>query len=180
MSDLTSTSNSFSPSQIAGLLQATSTILRAEAGALEPAQLQWRPAPDVWCINEVIGHLIEAEERGFAGRIRTILASEMPEFATWDQPAVARARNDCTRDGRALLREFAALRASSITRVESLQPGQLNRSGHHPVVGVLTVNDLLHEWVFHDRMHLQQVLDIVKALVWPHMGNSRRFSAPED
>ena len=180
MSDLTSMSNSFSPSQVAGLLQATSTILRAEAGALEPAQLQWRPAPDVWCINEVIGHLIEAEERGFAGRIRTILATERPEFATWDQPAVARARNDCTGDGRALLREFAALRASSITLVESLQPGHLNRSGHHPVVGVLTVNDLLHEWVFHDRMHLQQVLDIGKALVWPHMGNSRRFSAPED
>jgi hypothetical protein len=43
----------------------------------------------------------------------------------------------------------------------------------------LTVNDLLHEWVFHDRSHLQQVFDIVKALMWPRMGNSQRFSAAE-
>jgi hypothetical protein len=44
----------------------------------------------------------------------------------------------------------------------------------------LSVRDLLHEWVFHDRSHLQQIFDIVKALMWPHMGNSRRFSSQQD
>ena len=30
----------------------------------------WRPAPGEWSANECVGHLIEAERRGFAGRIR--------------------------------------------------------------------------------------------------------------
>ena len=33
----------------------------------------WRPEPGEWSANECVGHLIEAERRGFAGRIRTIL-----------------------------------------------------------------------------------------------------------
>ncbi len=169
----------FPPVLITALLQASLTMLTVEVRALTGEQRRWRPGPDVWCVNEVIGHLIEAEQRGFAGRIRAILQEDYPTFATWDQPAVARARQDCERDGELLLQEFTALRQASIGLVEPLTPTELARAGYHPMVGELTVRDLLHEWVFHDRSHLQQVLELVKALQWPHMGNSRRFSAPQ-
>jgi hypothetical protein len=168
-----------SPTEVAALLRAGLETLTAEINALSLAQLSWRPAPDDWCINEVVGHLIEAERRGFAGRIRGILAQDHPQFEPWDQPAVARARGDCARDGRALLSEFTRLRAESLQLVASLAPDQLDRSGRHPDVGELRVRDLLHEWVFHDRAHIQQVLDNVKALVWPWMGNSRRYTRPQ-
>ena len=36
--------------------------------------------------------------------------------------------------------------------------------------------DLLHEWVYHDRNHVQPILQNVKLLMWPEMGNTRRFS----
>ncbi len=70
------------------------------------------------------------------------------------------------------------LRAASIRLLEGLVPEQHARSGHHPVVGDITVQDLLAEWVFHDRTHLQQILDTVKALAWPQMGNCRKFTDP--
>jgi len=54
----------------------------------------WRPAPEEWCVNEVIGHLIEAERRGFGGRIRTILGADNPGLEGWDSAAVARSRGD--------------------------------------------------------------------------------------
>jgi hypothetical protein len=168
------------PASAAALLRAVPGMLTAELSALSQAQLSWRPAPGAWCINEIVGHLIEAEQRGFAGRIRTILAHDRPELVAWDQPAVASARGDCERDGRALLAEFAQRRADSLRLVESLLPDQLDRSGRHPKVGELRVRDLLHEWIFHDRAHIQQIHDNVKALVWPWMGNSRRFSQPQD
>jgi len=169
-----------SPAEVAALLRTASEMVQAEIGALSQAQLIWRPAPDEWCINEVIGHLIEAERRGFAGRIRLILEKDHPQFEPWDQPAVARERGDCAHDGRTLLREFVRIRAESLSLVEELRPDQLDRAGQHPVVGELRVRDLLHEWVFHDCAHIQQLLDNVKALIWPHMGNSRRFSRPEE
>ncbi|HEX9369714.1 MAG TPA: DinB family protein [Roseiflexaceae bacterium] len=168
-----------SPQDAAGLLRATLEAVKAEVGALSQAQLRWRPAPDAWCVNEVLGHLIEAERRGFAGRIRLILAQSGPLFETWDQPAVAQARGDCARDGYELLREFEQVRQDSLDLVAQLTHDQLDRSGRHPTVGMLRVRDLLHEWIFHDRAHVKQILDNVGALMWPHMGNSRRFSQPE-
>ena len=54
----------------------------------------------------------------------------------------------------------------------------MGRSGRHPKVGSLTVSDVLHEWVHHDRNHLKQIMSNVQALAWPHMGNAQRFSAP--
>ncbi len=164
------------PEEAAGLLGAACATLRAEAGALPTAALSWHPAPGQWCVKEVVGHLIEAEQRGFAGRIRIILARDSPKLATWDQVQVARDRRDCERDMADLLNEFSKLRDASITLVRDLKDADLKLGGHHPQVGYLRVQDLLHEWVHHDRNHLKQIMANVQAFVWPHMGNAQRFS----
>ena len=163
------------PREVAQLLRATTTTLAAELAALSPHVLAWHPAPGEWCVKEVLGHLIETEQRGFAGRIRIILANEDPQFQAWDQNAVATARRDCDRDG--LLGDLATLRQDSVRLVEGLRDADLARGGHHPKVGYLKVGDLLNEWVYHDRNHVRQILANVQAYVWPHIGNSRKFSS---
>jgi DinB superfamily len=165
------------PAAIAPLLRATLATLTAEVEALSAPALAWHPAPGEWCVKEVLGHLIETERRGFAGRIRIILAGREPGLESWDQNAVAAARGDCRRDARALLGELAAMRADSVRLVEGLGPTDLARGGEHPTVGHLTVADLLNEWVHHDRNHVRQILANVQASVWPHMGNAQKFSA---
>jgi len=125
----------------------------------------------------VLGHLIESERRGFAGRIRLILAKAEPDLEGWEQGEVARARRDCERPGVALTAEFDALRRDSVALVAGLRAADLARGGQHRKVGHLRVSDLLHEWVHHDRNHLRQMLANVQAAAWPHMGNARRFSA---
>jgi hypothetical protein len=127
---------------------------------------------------EVLGHLIESEERGFAGRIRLILAEDGRRLEGWDQEAVARARGDCAREPAELVADFRALRTASRALVEGLQPADLDRRGEHPKVGTLRVRDLLHEWVHHDRNHIAQMLAVIQAAAWPHMGNAQRFSQP--
>jgi hypothetical protein len=167
------------PRQAAALLGTMPILLQAEFEAAPAALLRWRPAPGEWCLLEVVGHLIETEERGFAGRIRTILADEQPRFMTWDPSAVARARRDEERDPVELLVEFTGRRASSVALVEALTVSDLDRGGDHPEVGFLTVNDLLHEWIHHDANHLRQILANVQAYTWPQMGNAQRFSTPD-
>lgn len=173
---MTDASGALDPREAAALLRAGAAAARAEVAALPPAALAWHPAPDEWCVKEVLGHLIEAEQRGFAGRIRQILASDEPALAAWDPVAVARARRDCERDAAALLAEFETLRTASVALVAGLREADLARGGHHPQAGHLRVADLLHEWVHHDRNHLKQMLANVQAVVWPHMGNAQRFS----
>lgn len=167
------------PRQAAALLEAMPIFLRAEFEAAPAALLRWRPAPEEWCLLEVVGHLIETEERGFAGRIRTILAEERPRFMTWDPSTVARERQDEQRDPAELLAEFIGRRSSGIALVEELTAADLDRGGDHPEVGFLTVNDLLHEWIHHDANHLRQMLANIQSYTWPAMGNAQRFSVPD-
>lgn len=172
------TTQPFTPVAAAALIRAAAATIDAELSAL-PADVQaFHPAPGEWCAKEVLGHLIESERRGFAGRIRVLLERDRPALEGWDQEAVARSREDCARDGGALLDEFMKLRAESVPLVAALKPADLARGGEHPKVGFLTIGDLLHEWVHHDRNHLRQMLAAAQAYAWPHMGNAQRFSLP--
>jgi DinB superfamily len=168
--------NGFEPKQAAALLRGTIAILESEVTALPRTVLTWHPAPGEWCVNEVLGHLIEADLRGFAGRIRGMLAAPDAPLVAWDQNEVARARHDCVRDTRTLLGELTALRREGAALVDALGPADLARAAEHPKVGDLHVNDILQEWIHHDRNHLKQILANVQAYVWPAMGNAQKFS----
>lgn len=165
--------------QIADLLAAAATTVVAELTALGD-EGGWRPEPGEWSANECVGHLIEAERRGFAGRIRLILAPNRADnpvnLETWDPPEVARERRDHLRSGAELAAEFAALRTHSVSLVRGLGRAEMDRVGMHPDVGPLRVDELLGEWVHHDRNHVRQLLAVIQSRVWAQMGNARRFS----
>jgi len=169
-------SGPLSPAEIAPLLDAAMTTLRAELGALPERVLTAHPAAGEWCAKEIIGHLIEAERRGFAGRIRAILVETNPTLEGWDPDEVARARKDCVRPVAELLAELAEIRPQSAALVRGLHDADLARAALHPKVGRITVNDILQEWVHHDRNHIKQALAGVQAYVWPAMGNTQKFS----
>jgi hypothetical protein len=173
---MTDVSTPLAPGHVADLLRGTLEAIRAEVAALSPPVLRFHPAPGEWCVKEVLGHLIEAEQRGFSGRIRIILAERDPQLQAWDQQAVARERRDCERDAKELVAEFTGLREAGITLARGLGAADLGRGGHHPKVGYLRVGDLLHEWVHHDRNHLKQMLANVQEFAWPHMGNAQKFA----
>ena len=162
------------PDQVAIYLEASCALIEAELKALGD-DASWHQAPGEWCAREVVGHLIEAEKRGFAGRIRIILANDRPRLEAWDQDAVEKERNDCVRVTDSLWMEFMGLRHDSVNLVQSLKPSDLDRTGLHPKVGELKVRGLLHEWISHDRNHTKQLLSIAMERVWPHMGNSQKF-----
>jgi DinB superfamily len=163
--------------EVAALLDSTLQTVRAELSALPEAVLAWHPAPGEWCVKEAIGHIIEADRRGFDGRVRLLLEVHEPEFQGWDQLAVARDRQDCQRPSADILAEFTELRERGISLVGDLDPSQLSRGGSHERVGYLSIADLLQEWVHHDRNHVRQALANVQAYVWPAMGNAQRFSS---
>lgn len=165
--------------EIAELLRAARDHIVRELTALGDPLAGWKPTPDEWSANEAVGHLIEADRRGFAGRIRRILDEDGVAEEGWDQLAVARERRDWERPAAALIEEFRAGRDPSIELVQRLGPDDLDRSAVHAVVGRVTVRNLLHEWVFHDRNHIRQLLANAQARAWPAMGNARRFSHPD-
>jgi len=125
--------STISTQRIADLLAASSAMVVGELAALG-TESGWRPDIAEWSANECVGHLLEAERRGFAGRISQILAADPAgdpaALLTWDPPTVAEARRDHLRPGGELAEEFATVRAASISLVLSLRPedlGELRR-----------------------------------------------------
>jgi hypothetical protein len=167
------------PMRVAALLAASAATVVAELLALG-GEAGWRPEPGEWSASECVGHLIEAERRGFAGRIRRIVADSAPgrpvPLEGWDPPAVAAARRDHLRAPAELATEFETLRTEGVELVRGLRPADLELAGLHLEVGLLRVDELLGEWVHHDRNHIRQMLAVTQARVWPQMGNARRFS----
>jgi hypothetical protein len=164
------------PAEIADVLESSGRAFARTLTSVPPAVASWHPAKGEWCINECAGHVIEAEKRGFAGRIRIILGEQDPDLPGWDRTSIAHARNDCARPSSELATELSTLRADSVALIRSLTPDQLARGGNHADVGRLTVNELLHEWVHHDGNHVRQALANVQAYVWADMGNAQRFT----
>ena len=168
-----------SPARVSGFLRASRDHIVNELTALGDDWARWRPAPDEWSANEALGHIIEADRRGFAGRIERILAVDGVAEQGWDQIAVAAARRDNDRTVAEILGEFETERAAGIAVVDGLGEADLDRFAIHDRVGRVTVRDLLHEWVFHDRNHIRQIMANAQARAWPAMGNARRFSHPD-
>jgi DinB family protein len=164
------------PARVAGLLRAGRDLVTVELTALGDELAGWRPAPDEWSANECVGHLVEADRRGFAGRIGRIIETDGVAEEDWDQVGVAAARRDWVRPVAAVVEDFRIGREAGIALVEGLRADQLSRAAIHARVGRITISDLLQEWVFHDRNHIRQLLANTQARAWPVMGNTRRFS----
>jgi DinB superfamily len=162
--------------EIADLLETSGRAFMSMLDSLPPEAAQWHPKPGEWCVNECVGHVVEAETRGFAGRIKIILGADEPKLETWDEEAVQNERNDCERPPSELRDELATVRKESVRMVRELRPENMSRGGMHPEVGRLTVDEVLHEWVHHDGNHLKQAMSNVQEYVWKRMGNAQKFT----
>ncbi|MFM9105914.1 MAG: DinB family protein [Chloroflexota bacterium] len=156
-------------------LTATPALAWGELQGMPEALRQWRPGPGGWSAQEIVGHLVEADLRAFLGRI--VLVREEPGalFERWDPDLVAAGRGDNGKDARDLIEEFARIRAVGVSTVRGLTAGDLAIAGRHPEAGDLTIGNLLAEWVAHDRAHLAQIGNVVRAAMLDGMGAAAGF-----
>jgi hypothetical protein len=61
----------------------------------------------------------------------------------------------------AVLDEFAAMRGESLEQLRTLTTADLDRRGHHPALGGVTLRQLLAAWVAHDLDHLVQIARVM-------------------
>ncbi|HEY8172536.1 MAG TPA: hypothetical protein VIH21_05565, partial [Dehalococcoidia bacterium] len=66
-------------------------------------------------------------------------------------------------------------RSAHVAVVRSLTAADLVRAGEHDVAGTITPSDIIHQWAYHDLMHVRQIAEMLQAALVPGMGNTRRF-----
>jgi uncharacterized damage-inducible protein DinB len=131
---------------------------------------------DTWSPYDVVGHLIHGERTDWISRLRTILDhGESREFEPFDRFAQFEESRGKSMDE--LLAEFAVRRAENLSflRALDLQPEDLERTGRHPDLGIVTLGELLATWVVHDLGHIAQIGRVMAKQLGDEVGSWRAY-----
>jgi hypothetical protein len=140
------------------LLSRTPPVLNALLRGLPETWTHRNEGEETWTAYDIVGHLIHGERTDWMPRAKRILEfGETRPFDPFDR--LAQQRESQGKSLPQLLDEFARLRSENVDalRAFNLSPGDLERSGKHPALGVVTMSELLATWAAHDLTHLHQI-----------------------
>ena len=102
---------------------------------LSKKQLKYRYAEGKWSIKEILVHLIDAE-RIWAYRALRVARNDKTALPGWEENEYAPASKADSRKIKSILREFEAVRDSSVQLFEGLEEDMFMRTGtasNHPI-----------------------------------------------
>jgi len=149
------------------LQQFPSKVRRLVAGvedqALRKKPSHEKPAEGDFSIAEHVCHLRDIEREGYSVRLRRLLEEERPFLPDIDGDRLARERDYNSKPVPSALEQFAAERMGNVALIYGLKAEQLGRSGTWEGVGNVTVESLLSIMQQHDREHLTQIENLLRA-----------------
>src|SRR6185436_18264201 len=153
------------------ILERTPSVLKTLLNGLDDGWVMNNEGPDTFSPFDVIGHLIHGEKTDWTARTKVILEFGLSKpFIPWDRFAQFEASKGKTLAE--LLDEFGQLREDNIRWLRSLNltGDDLNKKGMHPVLGEVTMRNLLTTWVVHDLTHIAQVTRVMAKQYKEEMG----------
>ena len=135
----------------------------AAVSGLTETVLRYKPAPDKWCILEVLGHLADVEIV-YAYRLRQMLADKQPVIAAMDQNEWARNLDYMETPAPEFIALYGLNRHANLRLLHRLKTADLGRSAFHPESQkAFTLADLIERMGTHGASHLVQIERLKKA-----------------
>jgi len=147
----------FDLTETAALLSRTPAALVVLLRGLPEHWVRQNEGPGTWSAYDIVGHLANLERTDWMMRVRHILQrGESEPFSRVDRFAQLKQTEQSLEQR---LDEFARLRRENLVQLEGLQlgPEDFARRGTHPVLGPVTLGNLLATWAAHDLTHLHQL-----------------------
>ena len=145
----------------------------AAVSGLPEKVLRYKPAPDKWCILEILGHLADIEIV-YAYRLRQMLADKKPVIAPMDQDEWARNLGYAETPPAEPVALYGLNRHANLRLLRRLTPADLGKSAYHPEAKQdITVADLIERMATHGASHLEQIERLKKAGVEPPTSDAR-------
>ena len=153
------------------ILDRTPAVLQALLAGLSDDWIMPNEGPETFSPYDVVGHLIHGEKTDWTARAKMILEfGNTKTFERWDRTAMYEASKGKTMQQ--FLDEFAILRKENMNWFRSLNltEADMDRKGMHPVLGEVTLRNLLATWVAHDLTHLAQIARVMAKQYKEEMG----------
>ena len=158
------------------LLARTPATLEALLRGLPEAWADVNEGPDTWSPSDVVAHLTYTDRTNWLPRARLLLQhGEGRAFDEFDRHGHKAGPADQTLAAR--LDEFVAVRRESLHQLSvlGLSAADLDRTGKHPVLGAVTLRQLLASWVTHDLDHVFQVTRVLARQYTDEVGPWRGY-----
>jgi hypothetical protein len=136
-----------------------------------------QPRTGEWSAIQALQHVVDTELAIFNARVLAIRAGEA--FRGFDPDAEGHVHR-ITHTAAELVAQLRPMRAESLASIEGLVPCDLERTGTHSELGVVTMAELLNEWVAHDTMHIVQAERALIQAFIPASGPWRGYFADHD
>ncbi|HXP46349.1 MAG TPA: DinB family protein [Terriglobales bacterium] len=132
-------------------------LVAAAATGVDDRTLRYKPAPDKWCILEILGHLADIEVL-YGYRMRQMMADREPAIAPIDQNDWARNLGYLEGAAPDFLAAFQSARRANVRLLRRLRPADLQKGAFHPEKGrKVTLEELVGMLFVHDPNHAGQI-----------------------
>lgn len=139
------------------VLERTPQVIEALLYGLADEWIDTNEGGDTWSPVDIVAHLIFGEKTDWIPRIQVILGEGSKEFVPFDMEGHYKEKKGKTMSQ--LLDELKVLRKENLALLQTfnITEASLSRTGIHPVLGTVTLRELLAAWVVHDLTHIHQL-----------------------
>jgi DinB family protein len=146
------------------LLERTADLLTRLTRDLPRATITWRQEPAEFSILENLWHLHDIEVEGHLVRIRRLIEETHPVLPDLDGAKLAIERAYNTLDAMRAIECFREARRAGLELLRGADAQDMERAGELETVGPISLRDLTHRMVEHDRGHVADIESLLRRL----------------
>lgn len=161
----------YTKEQAIEILERTPAVLSTLLSGISDDWVMNNEGAETFSPYDVVGHLIHGEKTDWLVRAKLILEHGTAKpFEPYDR--FAQYEESKGKSLQQLLDEFDEIRKRNIAWFQSCQVTEedLERKGMHPVLGEVSLRNLLSTWVVHDLTHIAQVTRVMAKQYKGEMG----------
>ena len=129
--------------------------------------IKWKSEEKNWSLLEIVNHLRDEEREDFRCRLDLTLGDPNVEWPPIDPAKWVTDRNYPDRDLTVSIDAFFNERKKSIGWLNSLEAPNWKSTYNHKLLGTMSAENILANWLAHDLLHIRQITTIH----WEYLAN---------
>jgi uncharacterized damage-inducible protein DinB len=146
-------------------IETTPARFRKAVQDLSESQLDTPYRPGGWTVRQLLHHLPDSHLNGYA-RMKIVLTENRPTISTFDQDLWAQGQDYRATPPEVSLSLLHAVHHRWVTVLKAASVSDWSRTGIHPEIGDVTLDDLLALYAWHGDHHTAHVMALRERQGW--------------
>jgi FMN phosphatase YigB (HAD superfamily) len=143
------------------ILKSTPAALETLSANLDGQEWKQKPAPNEWCLTEIVAHLRDVDREVNLPRLEKVCQEDNPFLPGVDTDPWANERQYFLENGLVARQEFLTARTTLIEMVAGLSATGWQRPARHAIFGPTNASELVGIIATHDRLHIHQSFEAI-------------------